>query len=120
MHSAYLAVSRKNNEEAAAALEFLDNTLERDLKRILLPLFDAPEHSLELGREIFGVEPRTVEEAIRELIRSQDPWLVACAVSAAAELKLKSLTADVAQAAVESRGDVSEVARSAEAQLLAA
>ncbi len=119
IYSAYLAVSRGHGEEASAAMEFLDNTLDRGLKRILIPLLDAPEHLGEHGRELFGVEDRTAEEAIRELIRSRDPWLVACAVAAAAELKLRSLAPEIAQAAHESEGEVSEVARAAEAKLAA-
>ena len=109
-----------NVEEHTAALEFLDNILERDIKRILIPLLDAPEHRMERGRELFGVEPMTAEQAIRELIRSRDPWLVACAMAAAADLKLRSLAPEIAKAAEESRrAEVSEVARSAEAALAA-
>jgi ATP:ADP antiporter, AAA family len=119
MYSAYRAVSQRQHEEATAALEFLDSTLERDLKRILLPLLDAPEHLHEHGRELFGVEVRTAEDAIRELIRSRDPWLVACAMAAAAELGMRNLAADIHQAAEESRDEVVEVARSAEARLAA-
>ena len=119
IYSAYLAVSRGRGEEASAAMEFLDNTLDRGLKRILIPLLDAPEHLGEHGRELFGVEDRTAEEAIRELIRSRDPWLVACAMAAAAELKLRSLAPEIAQAAHESEEEVSEVARAAEAKLAA-
>ncbi len=119
IYSAYLAVSRPHGSETVAALEFLDNVLERDLKRILLPLLDAPENALEHGRELFGVQVPSAEEAIRELIRSQDPWLVACAMAAAAELRLRSLAGDIAHAAAEAVEEVSEVARSAEAALAA-
>jgi ATP/ADP translocase len=119
IYSAYLAVSRKAHEEATAALEFLDNTLERDLKRFLLPLLDAPEHLLEHGRELFGVEARTVEEAIRELIRSHDPWLAACAMAAAGELELRSLAPEIRQAAKALEEEIVEVARAAEARLAA-
>jgi AAA family ATP:ADP antiporter len=120
IHSAYLAVSRQQHEEAAAALEFLDNTVDRNIKRFILPLMDAPEHVLERGRELFGLRVSTAEEAVRELIRSRDPWLVACAMAAAAELKLRRLAPDIAQAAREAAEEVSEVARSAEAVLAAA
>jgi hypothetical protein len=41
MYSAYLAVSQPARYDASAALEFLDNVLDRDLKRLLLPLLDA-------------------------------------------------------------------------------
>lgn len=119
MYSAYRAVARRQHDEATAALEFLDSTLERDLKRVLLPLLDAPEHLHEHGRELFGIENRTAEDAIRELIRSHDPWLVACAMAAAAELGMRNLAPDIHQAAEESRDEVLEVARSAEARLAA-
>jgi AAA family ATP:ADP antiporter len=119
IYSAYLAVSRQSHEETSAAIEFLDNVLERDLKKTLLPLFEAPEHVLEFGRDHFGVNAATAESAIRELIRSGDPWLTPCAMAAAAELQLRSLAPEIAQAAQQSQGDVSEVARSAEAALAA-
>jgi AAA family ATP:ADP antiporter len=119
IYSAYQAVSRQGHEEATAALEFLDNTLERNLKRILLPLLDAPEHVHEHGKELFGVEVRTAEDAIRELIHSRDPWLVACAMAAAAELGMRNLAPEIHQAGAESQEEVLEVARSAEARLAA-
>jgi HEAT repeat protein len=115
IYSAYLAVSRKRHEESAAALEFLDNLLERDIKRILLPLFDAPDHLLERGRELFGVQQLTAEQAIRELIGSRDPWLTACAMAAAAELGLRNLAPEIERAAQSAEGDVGQVARAAQA-----
>jgi ATP:ADP antiporter, AAA family len=119
IYAAWLAVSSRRHEQATAALEFLDNTMDRDLKRFLLPLLDAPENLLEHGRELFGVEPPTAEDATRDLIRSRDPWLVACAISAAGELKLRNLAPEIAEAAAEAQMDVAEVARRAEAALAA-
>jgi AAA family ATP:ADP antiporter len=119
IYSAYLAVQRQNHEEATAAIEFLDNVLSRDLKRILLPLLDAPENLLEHGRELFGVQVPTGEAAIRELLHSRDTWLVACAMAAAAEMQLRNLAPEIAQAGAEAEAEVSEVARSAEASLAA-
>jgi len=119
IYSAYLAVQRRSHEEAAAAIEFLDNVLSRDLKRVLLPLLEAPENVLEHGRDLFGVDLPTAEAAIRELLHSHDPWLVACSMAAAAEMQLRRLAPEIAQAGVEAEADVSEVARSAEAALAA-
>jgi AAA family ATP:ADP antiporter len=119
MYSAYRAVARPDQDAATAALEFLDNTLERDIKRILLPLLDAPEHLPDHGRVLFGVEPRTASEAVRDLIRSSDPWLAACAMAAAAELGLRDLAPEIHQAAENCGDEVLEVARSAEARLAA-
>ncbi len=121
IYFAYLAVSHRRHEEATAALEFLDNLLDRRLKRILLPLLDAPEHLPEHGKEIYGLEMRTAEDAIRELIRSSDPWLAACAIAAAAELHLRNLAPDIRQAAEDqdSQEAVWQVARAAQARLAA-
>jgi ATP/ADP translocase len=119
IYSAYLAVAQPRSADSIAAVEFLDSILERNLKRTLLPLLDAPDHLLERGQELFGIEIVSTEEAVRLLIRSRDPWVVACAMASAAELDLRSLTPDIAQAAEESLEDVSAVARSAQASLAA-
>jgi ATP:ADP antiporter, AAA family len=121
VYSAYLALSHggADGEAAAAAMEFLDNVLERNMKRILLPMLDAPESLGDRRRELFGVEPLTAETAIRDLIGSRDPWLVACAISAAAELGLRGLAPDIEQAALDSGEEVAQVARSAGEKLAA-
>jgi len=59
------------------------------------------------------------ESAIRELIRSGDPWLVACAVAAAGELGMRRLAPDIQEAAKNTGEEVAEVARSVAAQLAA-
>jgi len=93
IYSAFLAVSRRKPDEVTAALEFLDNVVDREVKRILIPLLDAPARLSERGKELFGVEARTVDSAIRELIQSGDPWLAPCAQAAAAELNLRTALA---------------------------
>ncbi len=119
IYSAYLGVCQSKGEQHASALEFLDNVLERDLKRVLLPLLDAPGHALETGRHLFGIQKKTLETSIRDLIRSGDPWLVACAVAAAGELGMRRLAPDIQMAAQHTGPDVAEVARSAAALLAA-
>ncbi len=117
MYSAYLAVSKPNAYDSTAALEFLDNVLDRNLKQVLLPLLDAPQYLLDRGRELFGVEVMTAEEAIRKLIRSGDPWLVACAMSAAAQLSIRSLRPEIALVGEDAVPEVLRVAQSAQLAL---
>lgn len=119
IYSVYLALAKPRGSDTTAALEFLDSTLDHNLKRILLPLLDGPENLLESGRDLYGLAARTAEDAVRELIRSRDPWLVACAMAAAGELRMRSLAPEISQAAQESVAEVWEVARSAEAVLAA-
>ncbi len=114
IYSAYLAVSRRRAEEVSAAVEFLDSVLDRDLKKILLPLLDASDNVLTHGRDLFGVQIRDAESAVRELIHARDPWLAACAMAAAAELGLRQLAPEIAETGRQAEPEVSEVARSAE------
>lgn len=89
IYSAFVAVQRRRADELSAALEFLDNVVDREVKRILIPLVDAPAHLAERGKELFSIEPRTTETALRELMQSGDPWLAPCAEAAATELNLR-------------------------------
>lgn len=118
IYSTYLAVCRRRSEESVAAIEFLDNLLDRSLRRVLLPLLDAPEHLPVRARDLYGVDVNTPEAAVRELLATGDPWLVACAMAAAAELQLRRLAPDIAAAASQADPDVEEVARSAQAVLV--
>lgn len=117
IYSSYLALSRRRGEEATAALEFLDNVLDRQLKKVLLPLLDAPEHLAERARDLFQVGFPDAESALAELLRSRDPWLTACAMAAAGELQFRKLAPAIAEAAESAEPEVSEVARSVQAVL---
>ena len=119
MHAAYLAVRGRRREQFLAALDFLDTVLEPALKRVVLPLLDSAEGLAERGRDLFGLEVRDAESAIRDLIRSSDPWLAACAMAAAGERRLHRLRSDLIAAGGRSGTDVAEVARSAALALAA-
>ncbi len=96
IYSAYLAVRKHNSgENYTAALEFLDQVLDRDLKKVVLPLLDNSSNALQRGKELYGVEMPEVEDALRQLLKSGDNWLVCCAMAAAGEWKMKQLAEDV-------------------------
>jgi len=113
IYATYLAVSQHRAEELGSALEFLDNLLDHEIKRVLLPLVEGSPHLLEIGREVFGIEVPTVDAALRRQIGSQDPWLAACAMAAAAELRSFSLRDEISRAAAGSPPEVAQVARDA-------
>jgi hypothetical protein len=113
IYAAYRALHHRKSEEYTAALEFLDNVLERELKKILLPLLDDDLQVGQTGRELYGIELKDTRSAIRDLIRSGDSWLVACAISTAVELKLTDLIADIEPLTARAGTEVSQVAGSA-------
>jgi AAA family ATP:ADP antiporter len=117
IYAAFLALERPKSEDFTAALEFLDNVLEREVKRIMLPLLDEDAVLAQKGRELFRVEPKTVPDALRDLIHSGDVWLVSSAIAAAAELRIRDLSADVRRAGEAFGPEVLEVARDAEPAL---
>jgi AAA family ATP:ADP antiporter len=85
MHWTYLALANGDKEKHTAALEFLDNLLDKDLKRVLIPLLES-EQVTEEGRRLFGVEPQSPAATIAALQRSGDRWLTVCAEAAAGEM----------------------------------
>ena len=113
IHAAFRALDGSRGEESAAALEYLENLLDRPLRRMIMLVLDSSGDVTEHGREMFGIPVRDAESAIRELIRSRDPWLAACAMATAAEQKLRRLAPDIEQAGEQDGKDVFLVARAA-------
>lgn len=77
----------------ANAIEVLDNLLDKDFKRRLLPILeDVPrDRVLQMGAEHFRIERRAPEEWIGEFLDSRQPWLVIVALYVVAELGLSHL-----------------------------
>jgi AAA family ATP:ADP antiporter len=113
IHAAYLAVNRRRSEEFTAAIEFLDNILEPELKKVLLPLLDDDVRVSQRARELFGIEDMDARGAVRELLRSGDSWLVACAIATAAELDFRDLAPDIVPLGERAGTEVGQVAKSA-------
>lgn len=116
IHAAYMAVNRRRSVQVAAAIEFLENILDRELKKTVLPLLDESAHP-GVRRELFGIEDMNAEQAIRQLIRGGDTWLTSCAMATAAELKLRSLAPDIRQVTQIGGEEVALVGRAALAAL---
>jgi len=113
IYNAYLAIHRRKPGEIAAALDYLDGVVDRDLKRVLLPLFDLPERLSEHGQNLFGIQVKSAEAAVRELVHSGDAWVSACAMAAAAELSLKGLAREIARVGEQAGAETAQVARAA-------
>jgi AAA family ATP:ADP antiporter len=118
IQAAHSAVQTRRKEEFQAAVEFLDNVLDRPLKRVLVPLLDASDRLTEHGKSLFGVEVRDDETTLRDLILNGDTWLCACAMATAAERKLHRLAPEIVRVSRQMHGEVAEVARVAAAGLV--
>jgi AAA family ATP:ADP antiporter len=118
IYAAYLAIHRgRKTEEFTAALDFLEDVLDRELKRILLPLLDEDAVLAQHGRELFSIGEMDVAGALRELIHSGDVWLASSAMAAAAELKVRDVAHDIRSVGDSGGKEVAGVARAAEAAL---
>ena len=92
MQAAYRSLRGTKREETIAALELLENVLEHSLRRVIVPLLDAPGSVVEKGRTLFNIEVGTLEAALSELIETGDPWLSACAAASASEQGIQVTT----------------------------
>ncbi|MDQ2946970.1 MAG: HEAT repeat domain-containing protein, partial [Acidobacteriota bacterium] len=109
VYAAFLAVRSGQRDEHAAALEFLDSVLDRDMKRIMVPILDDPAMLAQRGRDLFGIQKKDAESTLRELLSSGDEWLVSCAIATAAQLRLTKLAPDIKQAHVKAGSSASPI-----------
>ena len=77
----------------ANAVEVLDNLLESDEKRRLLPVLEdgGRARALQESASLYKVERKAPHEWIAEFIAGRDPWLVVVALHVVAELGLSQL-----------------------------
>jgi len=121
-HSAHYGLRSADPTARDHALEFLDLTLDSELRKVLVPLLD-PTAALEervvpiLRRS--GMEQPTRDELVAALVDSSDPWFKACGLSAVGALGLQELAGAV-EASLDSEDElVRETARSAKRHLAA-
>jgi ATP:ADP antiporter, AAA family len=122
LKSAYVGLRSANRMVRANALEFLDNVLPADLRRLLVPLLDGQvgiAERAELARRVVGTAVASPEEAVAALVASDDAYLRSCGVYAVGVLHLESLGPEIARFA--SSGDplLRETVRAAQQRLSA-
>jgi HEAT repeat protein len=102
------------------ALEFLELTLHRDLRKPLVSLLDPTtpldERVVPILRRT-GMEAPTAGELVAALVESDDPWLKACGISSVGALGLRELAGQV-EACLDAEDELlRETARAAKRQL---
>ncbi len=98
LHDAYVGVRSSNPTFHENALEFLDNILKPELRRLLLPLIDSHvtiEERITIANQVVGAPLETAEQAITTLLASEDSWLQSCGAYAVGALRLHNLEGDL-------------------------
>lgn len=116
IHSAYVGVWSERASVRANAIEFLDNVLKPELRRLIIPLFDPQVHLADRvarANRLLGTVVESREQAIDALLRSDDPWLRSCGAYAAGALELRALQGRLEVLADDPLTLVSETARTA-------
>jgi len=94
LHSAYFGLQSSDHIVHDNAMEFLDNILKPQLRKILVPLLDSDvslEERVKLADRFVHAGVPDQETAVALLITSDDPWLRACGARAIGSLGLVSL-----------------------------
>jgi len=98
LHSAYFGLQSSNSTVYDNALEFLENVLKSQLRAILVPLLDgkvSPEEKAVIADSLVRSKVGSREQAVAELVASDDPWLKSCGAYAVGKFAIKSLEAEL-------------------------
>ena len=89
MYNAYLGVISKKSDLRANAVEFLENILDSNSKRIIIPIIEgnSPNLLIEKSQQFFGFDLLTEYECLEFLLNGEDNWLKVCTLYFIAELK---------------------------------
>jgi AAA family ATP:ADP antiporter len=123
LHSAYFGIQSRDPVVHDNALEFLDNVLKPQLRNMLVPLMDsavAVAERVALANRHVGREVMSREEAVAELVASDDPWLKSCGAYAIGTLGLTSLAPELDRCLAHSDPLLRETARQAKLRLASA
>jgi hypothetical protein len=98
LHDAYVGVRSTNQTVRANSLEFLDNVLKPELRRVLVPLLDSQitvDERINLANRLVGAPLENAEQAVATLLASEDAWLQSTAVYAVGALQLHGLEGEL-------------------------
>lgn len=82
IYNAFAATTSATRSVRVNAVEFLDNTLSKDHKSLLLPVVDdlPIDQVLQKADGLIDVNVRTQKDLILDLLKGNDSWLQACAL----------------------------------------
>lgn len=120
LHSAYFGLQSKDSTVYDNALEFLENVLTSHLRGILFPLLDGKVSAREkaiIADSLVRAKVGGREEAVAELVSSDDPWLKSCGAYAVGKFGIKSLETELERCMEHPDPLLRETARTAKLRL---
>jgi len=119
-HSVYFGLQSNNATVYDNALEFLENVLKSQLRGILVPLLDgkvSPKERAAIAERLVRAKVENREQAVAELVASEDPWLKSCGAYAIGTFGIKSLEMELRQCLEHPDPLLRETARAAKLSL---
>jgi AAA family ATP:ADP antiporter len=123
LHSVYFGLQSANVTVYDNALEFLENVLKSQLRGMLVPLLDgkvSPKERAAIAERLVRTKVENREQAVAELVASDDPWLKSCGAYAIGTFGIKSLEVELKECLVHPDPLLRETARTAKLRLDAA
>jgi AAA family ATP:ADP antiporter len=120
LHSAFVGLQSTSVSVHDNALEFLDNVLKSQLRDMLVPLLDSKitvAERAQIAHRLVRAGIGSQEEAVAELVASDDPWLKSCGAYAIGTLGITSLEYQLDLCLNESDPLLRETARAAKLRL---
>jgi len=120
LHSAYIGLQSTSVAVHDNALEFIDNVLKSQMRDMLVPLLDSKvtvAERAQLAQRLVRAKIESQEQAVAELVASDDPWLKSCGAYAIGTLGIKSLEEQLDQCLNDGDPLLRETARAAKLRL---
>jgi AAA family ATP:ADP antiporter len=120
LHAVYLGLQSKDRTVYDNALEFLENVLKSPLRVTLVPLLDGrvtPKERARLADRLVHTKLESREQAVSELVSSEDPWLKSCGVYAIGSFHMNSLAGELDRCLGHADPLLRETARAAKLRL---
>ncbi|HEY4901066.1 MAG TPA: Npt1/Npt2 family nucleotide transporter [Terriglobales bacterium] len=120
LHSIYFGLQSNNANVYDNALELLENVLKSQLRAILVPLLDgkvSPKERAAIAERFVRARVENREQAVAELIASDDPWLKSCGAYAIGIFAITSLEMELRRCLEDPDPLLRETARAAKLRL---
>jgi AAA family ATP:ADP antiporter len=120
LHAVYFGLQSKDRSVYDNALEFLENVLKSPLRVTLLPLLDGqvtPKERARLANRLVRTTLENREQAVHELVSSDDPWLKSCGAYAIGFFRIQTLGGELERCLNHADALLRETARAAKLRL---